>query len=161
MKHFVRSLSQALKRAFMETFCAQAHRAGVATAWDSMVAAASEEWGDGTVFQFRISLPKNVSNKDFVTFMLDRAVTDPDLDTFRSDIATTFGLNDEIALEAIDRALGGVARAASLNPLACPDDAIDPVGAGAFRIASANLGIISAIYPGWQTWKPGVHSKSL
>lgn len=161
MKHFVRSLSQALKRAFTETFCATAHRAGVATAWDSMVAAASEEWVDDTVFQFPIALPTEVSNKDFATFMLDRAVTHPDLETFRADIATTFGLNDEIALNAIDRALGGVARAASLNPLACPDGAIDPVAAEAFRIASDNLEIISAIYPCWQTWKPGVHSKPL
>lgn len=161
MKHFVRSLSQALKRAFTETFCAQAHQAGAATAWDSMVASASEEWVDDTVFQFRISLPTNVSNRDFVTFMLDRAVTHPDLETFRADIATTFGLNDEFALKAIDRALGGVARAASLNPLACPNDAIDPVAAEAFRIASDNVGIISSIYPSWETWKPGVHSKPL
>jgi hypothetical protein len=129
-----------------------------ATAWDSMVLAASEEWVDDTVFRFTVSLPRGASYREFAACILDAARTHPDLHTLQKRLASLYFISEREALTAIDRALGGVVRAATMNPQSCPDASIDPVAAAAFEVSTADPTIIDSIFPGWRSWKPGSHS---
>jgi hypothetical protein len=132
----------------------------VATEWGSMVDAASEEWVDKTIFRFTVELPQGVSCDALVAFILEKARGEPDLKLLLTQLAAQFQITEKQALTTIDRALGGVARAAALNPAACPDVSIDPVGCSAFIQASKDHSIIDAVYPTWRSWKPGCHSIS-
>lgn len=123
-----------------------------------MVLAASEEWVDETVFRFSPSLPKEISTDELVKHIIDRAVNHPDLNQLIKETSSHFSLSERDALMAIDRALGGICRAATLRQEACPDCHVDPVGAAAFIRALDNHSIIDSIYPGWTDWESGYHS---
>jgi len=124
-----------------------------------MVAAASEEWVDDTIFQFAAQSPTGLSYADLAKHITDQAIVHPDLDSLKRDIASMFCMSERDALTAIDRTLGGICRAATLWHGACPDNAIDPVGAAAFNLALTDHSILDAVYPGWRDWKRGYHSK--
>jgi hypothetical protein len=148
----------AIKKAFRVAFMGRSFPVTTATAWDSMVLAASEEWVDDTVFRFKVQLPSETSYREFANCILGTTRTHPDLTTFQTHLATQYSISKSDALTAIDRALGGVVRAATLNPRACPDASVDPVAAAAFAISIDDLTIIDSIFPDWRSWKPGVHS---
>lgn len=130
------------------------------TSWDSTVSAAGEEWVDDTKFSHVPVLSGGASVEELVIRILNRATENPDQDKLIEDLNTEFGLPQGTAIKVIDRALGGVVRAAALNPKARPDLDIDPVACIAFRLASDDHRYIDAIYPDWQDWEPGVHSDS-
>jgi hypothetical protein len=152
---------RAVKKAFLA--CFQRSTVSVpaaATAWESMVTAASEEWVDETVFRFTVKLPAHASYRELADSILETGRKHPDLATLQKQLAAKFSITEKEALRAIDRALGGVVRAATLNPHACPDAAIDPVAAAAFALALEDPAIIDSIFPGWREWEPSVHPVS-
>ena len=130
----------------------------IATSWDSVVLAASEEWVDETVFRFCVPLPDGTTYNDLVTCILCEAIQKPDLAALQRNLCRRFSITENDALTSIDRALGGVTRAASLNPKAHPDPTIDPIASSAFDQATNDHSILDAIYPDWRTWKLGYYS---
>lgn len=150
--YFLKAFGKAFVDALREPASSVAGPVG--TPWDSMVSAASEEWVDPTVFRFTTVLPAGASYQDLADCILRAARTRPDLDRLQKRIASQYALSQAHALTSIDRALGGVVRAAALNPLASPDAAIDPVAAAAYALATADPTIIDSIYPDWREWEP-------
>ena len=155
----IKVIAQAFWRSFQVTYMGRHFPITTVTAWDSMVMAASEEWVDETVFRFAVTLPDGMSYSDLATRIVDQAIVHPDLDTLQQDISRSFLISERDAITAIDRALGGLCRAATLWPRACPDRGIDPVAAAAFDLASEGHTILDSIYPGWAKWRPGCHSE--
>jgi len=82
----------------------------------------------------------------------------PDQDTLLRELTSKFALPDGEALSAVDRALGGVARAASRNLGSRPSSIDDPVAAATFDLAMHDEGILDDIYPDWRAWRRGSHS---
>lgn len=151
--YFIKALGWAFVDAIREPATTARAVAEPSYAWDSMVGAASEEWVDPTVFRFTVALLPGVGYPDLAASILNAARSRPDLDTLQTHLAAQYAISEKDALTAIDRALGGVVRAASLSPLACPDAAIDPVAAAAFALATHDTTIIDSIYPGWREWR--------
>ena len=128
------------------------------SAWDSSVMAAYEEWGDTRSYTYVPHIKEGCTLEFFVSTILGLAKAEPKQDEFIKLVSRNFEISEEDAMSSIDRALGGVVRAASLNPRACPDRSSDPVASIAFEQAFNDHSIIDAIYPMWRSWKPGVHS---
>jgi hypothetical protein len=129
-----------------------------ATSWDSTVAAASEEWADPTEFDFRPELKYGQSVQGLVERIIGEARSGPNQKKLVHQITVEFGLSERDSLTAIDRVLGGIVRAAAMNPNARPDFGRDPVASVAFVLAAEDTGVIDDIFPGWRTWPPGAHS---
>lgn len=155
----IKVIAQAFWRSFQITFMGKHFPITTATAWDSMVLAASEEWVDEKVFRFAVPLPDGMSHSDLAALIVDHAIVHPDLDTLQLEISISFLISEQDALTAIDRTLGGICRAATLWPPACPDPGIDPVAAAAFVLASNDHTILDSVYPDWSAWRPGCHSE--
>lgn len=155
----IKVIAQAFWQSFQATFMGRHFPITTATAWDSMVMAASEEWVDETVFRFVVPLRDGMSYSDLAALIIDQAIIHPDLDTLKRYISQEFLISEQDALTAIDRGLGGICRAATLWPPACPDPGIDPVAAAAFALASDDHTILDRVFPGWTEWQPGYHSK--
>lgn len=155
----IKVFAKAFWRSFQVAFMGRHFPTTTATAWDSMVLAASEEWVDETVFQFAVPLPDGMFYYDLAKRIVAHGIGHPDLDALQQEISKDFLISIQDALTAIDRVLGGICRAATLWPPACPDLRIDPVAAAAFVLASDDHTILDSIFPGWKEWRPGYHSE--
>jgi hypothetical protein len=101
-----------------------------------MAVAASEEMGGGQDFKFVIPDKTKASYEKLVSRILEIAVTEnPDLNDARKVLSSAFAISIEESLTSIDRTLGGVARASSMNPQLCPDMNTDPIACIAFEMA--------------------------
>lgn len=129
------------------------------TRWQSTVLAASEEWVDESHFRFQPTLKGADAIVSLAQEIVTKAREGPDQEALLRELTTKFSLPDGEALAATDRALGGVARAASRNPSARPSSIDDPIAAASFDIAMLDEGILDDIYPDWRAWQPGPHSK--
>ena len=130
----------------------------VGTSWQSTVLAASEEWVDERHFRFLPTLNDANAIELLALTIITKARKHPDQGALIGELTTKFSLPDGEALTAIDRALGGVVRAASQNLEARPSSIDDPVAAASFDIAMLDERVIDDIYPGWREWRPGPHS---
>ncbi len=130
----------------------------VGTTWQSTVLAASEEWVDETSFRFQPTLKNAEATRSLAQDIVILARQVPDQEALLRELTSKFALPDGEALSAVDRALGGVARAASRNPSSRPSPMDDPVAAATFDLAMQDEGILDDIYPDWRAWRRGPHS---
>jgi hypothetical protein len=130
----------------------------VGTNWQSTVLAASEEWVDETNFQFQPTLKNSEAIQSLAQQIVAQARDNPDLDALLRELTSKFALLDGEALSAVDRALGGVVRAAGRNHRSRPNSIDDPVAAAAFDFTMQDETILDDIYPSWRTWRCGPHS---
>jgi hypothetical protein len=128
------------------------------TSWQSTVLAASEEWVDETSFRFQPTLKNPEAIRSLAQKIIIQARQAPDQDALLRELTSKFALPDGEALSAVDRALGGVARAASRNLGSRPSSIDDPVAAATFDLAMQDEGILDDIYPEWRAWRRGPHS---
>jgi len=128
-------------------------KAVVATAWESMVGTAYEELGDNTEFSFR----PQVSDERLpvlVREIVERARREPEQKELLGELTVLFNLPEGEAFKSVDRALGGVARAASRDHSTRPKEFSDPIAAQAFDLAMNDPNIIDDIYTDW--WRQWV-----
>lgn len=147
--------SRALGQAFHDTFSSNKTDAlkGDMSAWQSMLAAASEEVGDDTVFEFQVSLPAGRTYDELAKAILTRGAEAPGLKVIVQEVAAEFQLTEKESLSAIDRALGGMFRAMTGKTEARPSATGDPVAAAAFDLCQREPQSMEALWPGWQEWK--------
>lgn len=146
--------SRALSKAFYDAFGnaeAASERAGT-SAWASMVAAASEELGDETVFKFQVSLPPERTYDDLARVILIKGTEGLELKAMVRNVSAEFRLTEKESLTAIDRTLGGMFRAMTGRADARPSADVDPVAAAAFDISLRQPWLMDAICPGWPEW---------
>lgn len=82
-----------------------------------------------------------------VDIVLQAAMRQDDSATTIAALIRDFGLSEEDAALALDRACGGVVRAATGNPQNCPNQQKDPVAWLSFQRCLREPTIIGAIYP--------------
>jgi hypothetical protein len=121
-----------------------------ASAWVSLLTAASEELSDDSDLARTIPLPPGFKYEAFVGSIIAHARLSPDLDLFVRHLRKEFKISSEHALTAIDRAMGGVVRAGSNLPDVCPDPDRDPIAWHAYQICRLESQAIADICPGWR-----------
>lgn len=146
--------SKALQRAFRNPSggAASAEGACRASAWVSLVAAASEEVGDDSVFEFSPSLPPECSYEGLASLVLSLGAKDPHLNAMVRKVAADFQLPERQSLTAIDRTLGGLFRAMTGRPDARPPADCDPVATAAFDLCLRESHFMDAFWSGWAGW---------
>lgn len=117
-----------------------------------MLAAASEEVGDDTAFEFQVSLPAGRTYDELAKAILTRGAEACGLKMIVQEVAAEFQLTEKESLSAIDRALGGMFRAMTGKTEARPSDSGDLVAA-AFDLCQREPQHMEALWPGWQQWK--------
>jgi hypothetical protein len=93
-----------------------------------------------------VQLRPGCSLEALVDFVIERQVTKVSPDITVQELATRFVIEDDAAF-ALDRVLGGIARAATGNPANCPDCTKDPVAWTSYQRAIREPVIIAAIRP--------------
>lgn len=116
------------------------------------MAAASEEVGDDTVFEFQVSLPAGRAYEHLAKAILTRGADAPALKMIVQEVAAEFQLTEKESLRAVDRALGGMFRAMTGKTETRPSDTGDPVAAAAFDLCLREPQRMEALWPGWQAW---------
>lgn len=146
--------SKALHRAFSDTFRGAGLAEGTCStsAWVSMVAAASEEVGDDSVFEFNLSLPPERTYEGLARLILTLGAEEPHLNAVVRKVAADFHLTEKQSLTAVDRTLGGMFRAMTGRPDARPSVDCDSVAAAAFDLCLREPHFMDAIWPGWSGW---------
>lgn len=148
LRRFVREL-HLLRRAWTLFQDRRNHPSQRASSWDSMLLAASEELLDDNDLSRRVLLPAGATYEALTRSILDHARVTPDLDVLINHLHQCFGISRGDAGIAIDRALGGVVRAASQRADVSPDPERDPVAWHAYERSRSERRIIDDIYPGW------------
>ena len=146
--------SKALQRAFRNPFggAGSAEGACRASGWVSLVAAASEEVGDDSVFEFSPSLPPECTYEGLASLVLSLGAKDPHLNAMVRKVAADFQLPERQSLTAIDRTLGGLFRAMTGRPDARPPADCDPVATAAFDLCLREPHFMDAFWSGWAVW---------
>ena len=112
---------------------------------------ASTSVPDGWTDDMTVSVQPPHTLSELVDFVLDaesRKVPSPDT---VSNIAAGFGLSEDDAALAWDRALGGLVRAATGNSVNCPDKDKDPVAWISYQRCLLEPALIAAIRPQYAT----------
>jgi hypothetical protein len=91
--------------------------------------------------------------EELVEFVLQAEARKAPSDETAADLVTRFGLPEEDAGLAWDRALGGLVRAATGNPTNCPSREKDPVAWISYRRCLQEPALIAAIRPQYVTGK--------
>src|SRR5215467_2075473 len=82
-----------------------------------------------------------------VDFVLQAAMRGDDSSKTIAALVENFSVSEEDAALALDRACGGVVRAATRNPQNCPDRQKDPIAWLSYQRCLREPSIIGAIYP--------------
>jgi hypothetical protein len=148
LRRFIREL-HILRRAWLLFRERRAHPPRCASGWDSMLVAASAELLDDDDLSRTVMLPSGATYEGLTRTILDHARVPPDIDELINHLQLAFGISYADAVTAIDRALGGVVRAASGRADVSPDPERDPVAWHAYERCRSERHIIDDIYPGW------------
>lgn len=82
-----------------------------------------------------------------VDFVLHATMRRDDSSTIIASLIKDFGLSEEDAALALDRACGGVVRAATGNPQNCPNQQKDPIAWLSYQRCLREPSIIPAVWP--------------
>jgi hypothetical protein len=102
-----------------------------------------EGWTDD--FNFPMASGRTV--EELVDYVLQAAIQRYTNSTVIQKLISDFGLTEADAGFALDRALGGVVRAATVRASNCPAKEKDPVAWSSFQRCIKSPDLIAAIYP--------------
>ncbi len=102
---------------------------------------------DGWTDDLTIHVCPPLTLDELVEFVLQAEVRQVPSDATTAELVTRFGLSDEDAALAWDRALGGLVRAATGNPVNCPVREKDPVAWISYQRCLREPSLIAAIRP--------------
>jgi len=101
------------------------------------------EWTDDLTIQ----LPPGRTVAELVDLVLQSALSGTTDEEINRLLIAEFGLSADDADLARDRSFGGLVRAATRNPLNCPESGKDPVAWESFQRGSREPSLVTRIYP--------------
>jgi hypothetical protein len=102
-----------------------------------------EGWTD----DLNIQIAPGHTLDELVDFILQAVVRRDDSSTIIAELVRNFGVSEDDAVLALDRACGGVFRAATGDPENCPDQQKDPVAWLGYQRCLREPSLFSAIFP--------------
>jgi hypothetical protein len=102
---------------------------------------------DGWTDDMNIQIGPGHTLDQLVDSILHAAMRRDDASKTVAALVEDFGVSEEDAALALDRACGGVVRAATGNPHNCPDKDKDPIAWLSYHRCLREPNIIAAIYP--------------
>lgn len=110
-----------------------------------------EGWTD----DMNIQIPPGKTLDELVDRILEAAIRRDVMENVVSELVSPFGLSEEDATLAFDRACAGVVRAATGNPLNCPNREKDPIAWLVYQKCLKQPNIIAAVCPQFVSRKRG------